>query len=89
MPEAELAIIASASQTKRQMIQRMGRVIRLKADGGIARIIILFAPGTPEDPDTGGYEAFLDEIVPHARSTIRVAEGNMGLLQTWLISPQG
>ena len=88
MPEAELAIIASASQTKRQMIQRMGRVIRLKADGGIARIIILFVPGTPEDPDAGGYEAFLDEVIPHARSTIRVAEGNSSLLQAWLRDPE-
>lgn len=84
VPEAELAIIASASQTKRQMIQRMGRVIRLKAGGGSARIIILFVPGTPEDPDTGGYEAFFDEVIPHARSTIRVAEENLAQLQTWL-----
>lgn len=86
VPEAELAIIASASQTKRQMIQRMGRVIRLKAGGGVARIIILFVPGTPEDPDTGGYEAFLDEVVPHARSTVRVVDGNLALLRTWLNS---
>lgn len=86
VPEAELAIIASASQTKRQMIQRMGRVIRLKADGGSARIIILFVPGTPEDPDTGGYEAFLDQVLPHAQSTIRLSEGKSALLQTWLMS---
>mgnify|MGYP005999415267 CR=1 FL=1 len=56
------------------------------AGGGAARIIILFVPGTPEDPDTGGYEAFLDEIVPHAWSTTRVAEGKSALLQTWLNS---
>jgi superfamily II DNA or RNA helicase len=88
VPEAELAIIASASQTKRQMIQRMGRVIRLKAGGGSARIIILFVPKTPEDPDTGGYEAFLDEVIPHARSSIRVEEGNSSLLQAWLRDPE-
>lgn len=84
VPEAELAIIASASQTKRQMIQRMGRVIRLKADGGNARIIILFVPGTPEDPDTGGYEAFLDEVIPHARSTTRVGAGDVTTIRSWL-----
>jgi len=84
VPEAELAIIASSSQTKRQMIQRMGRVIRLKPEGGKARIIILFVPGTPEDPDTGGYEAFLDEVVPHAQSTIRVSAGDMASLEAWL-----
>ena len=66
------------------MIQRMGRVIRLKPEGGKARIIILFVPGTPEDPDTGGYEAFLDEVVPHAQSTIRVSAGDMASLEAWL-----
>lgn len=84
VPEAELAIIASASQTKRQMIQRMGRVIRLKADGGIARIIILFVPATPEDPNTGGYEAFLNEVIPHARSEIRVSGEDITAIKDWL-----
>lgn len=84
VPEAELAIIASASRTKRQMIQRMGRVIRLKPDGGAARIMIFYVPGTPEDPDSGGYEAFLDEVVPHARSTTRIFDGDLGSVSSWL-----
>ena len=84
VPEAELAIIASASRTKRQMIQRMGRVIRLKPDGGAARIMIFYVPGTPEDPDSGGYEAFLDEVLPHARSTTRILEGDLGSVSRWL-----
>ena len=86
VPEAELAIIASASQTKRQMIQRMGRVIRLKSDGRAARIIILFVPGTPEDPNTGGYEAFLNEVIPHARSKKSFSAGDISPLEEWLRS---
>ena len=84
VPEAEFAIIASASQTKRQMIQRMGRVIRLKADGRPAKIAVLYVPGTPEDPHTGGYEAFLDEILPHASRTIEIAAGASLDMRFWL-----
>jgi superfamily II DNA or RNA helicase len=65
VPESELAIIVATSKTKRQMIQRMGRVIRKKPDGRRARILILFVKGTSEDPETGGHEAFLDEITKH------------------------
>lgn len=84
VPEAEFAIIASASQTKRQMIQRMGRVIRLKEDGRPAKIAVLYVPGTPEDPHTGGYEAFLDEILPHATRTLEISAENLRDIEGWL-----
>lgn len=87
VPEAEVAMIASASQTKRQMIQRMGRVIRLKKSGGNAKIVMLFAPGTPEDPATGGHEAFLDEIRPHANSETLVRAGDLDSFKVWLSRP--
>lgn len=86
VPDAEVAIIASASQTKRQMVQRMGRVIRLKPDGRSARIVILFAPGTPEDPNTGGYEAFIDEVRPFARSERQFSAKNLSDFSDWLAS---
>ena len=86
VPDAEIAIIASASQTKRQMVQRMGRVIRLKPDGRQARIVILFAPGTPEDPNTGGYEAFIDEVRPFARSERQFSAENIAEFSNWLHS---
>jgi RNA polymerase primary sigma factor len=50
VPEADLAIIVSSSKTKRQMIQRVGRVIRKKVDGRLARIVILYIKDTMEDP---------------------------------------
>ena len=69
VPEAELAVIVAASKSRRQMVQRMGRVIRLKADGRAARIVLTYVKGTSEDPELGGHEAFLEQILPHAAST--------------------
>ncbi len=46
VPSADLAILLASSKSKRQMIQRMGRVIRKKADGRLARIVILFVEAT-------------------------------------------
>lgn len=64
--EADLGVILSASQTKRQMIQRMGRIIRPKRDGRPATFIILYFQNTSEDPDFGAYEGFLSEMNDHA-----------------------
>ena len=49
------------------MIERMGRVLRLKKDGRKAQFIITYVEGTSEDPRLGAHEAFLDEILPVAR----------------------
>lgn len=62
VPAADLAVIVSASKTRRQMIQRMGRVLRLKEDGRAARLAIIYLRGTTEDPRSGAHEAFLSEI---------------------------
>jgi superfamily II DNA or RNA helicase len=62
VPEADLAIIVAASQTERQMIQRMGRVLRKKADGRLARIAIVYVSQTLEDPARGAHEVFLDTV---------------------------
>ena len=63
VPAADLAIIVGASRSRRQMIQRMGRVLRRKPDGRRARFAVIFVEGTVEDPRRGAHEAFLDEIV--------------------------
>ena len=68
VPEADLAIIIAASKTRRQMIQRMGRVLRLKNDGRIARFALLFVEGTSEDPDFGAHESFVEEVTKVAVS---------------------
>jgi superfamily II DNA or RNA helicase len=84
VPEADLAIVVAASRTRRQMVQRMGRVIRLKDDGRAARIVILYVEGTPEDPATGGHEAFLDQVLDHAQSSSRIDGSDPSAMATWL-----
>lgn len=68
VPEADLAIIISTSKTRRQMIQRMGRVLRLKADGRKARFIFVYVADTPEDPERGAHDAFWGEVLDIAAS---------------------
>lgn len=62
VPEADLAIIMAASKTRRQMIQRMGRVLRLKGDSRLARFALLHVEGTSEDPAGGAHADFIEEI---------------------------
>ncbi|GHT53406.1 DNA repair helicase [Spirochaetia bacterium] len=62
VPSADLAIILACSRSKRQMIQRMGRVIRTKRDGRVAKIVIIYAKNTSEDPESGAHQDFIEEI---------------------------
>ena len=68
VPEADLAVIIATSSSRLQMIQRMGRVLRLKKGGRRARFVLLYVRGTAEDPtaDGGAHEAFFDAITPTA-----------------------
>jgi superfamily II DNA or RNA helicase len=63
VPVADLAVIVGASRSRRQMVQRMGRVLRRKPDRRRARFAILFVEDTVEDPRFGAHEAFLGEII--------------------------
>ena len=69
VPEADLAVVLAASQQRRQMIQRMGRVLRLKQDGRCARFAIVFVKDTPEDPANGAHEAFFDQVLDIAEDS--------------------
>lgn len=66
VPAADLAVIVAASRTQRQMIQRMGRVLRRKDDGRLARFAVLFIEGSSEDPARGAHGDFLDEVTDTA-----------------------
>ena len=68
IPEADLAIVSAASRSRRQMIQRMGRVLRKKKDGGLAKIVILYVVNTSEDPSFGAHETFIGMILEAAES---------------------
>lgn len=66
VPEAELGIVLAANRSKRQLVQRLGRVIRRKADGRAGKFVVFYTKGTIEDPQIGGDE-HLNEVLPHAR----------------------
>ncbi|PKP51220.1 MAG: DNA repair helicase [Bacteroidetes bacterium HGW-Bacteroidetes-1] len=66
VPEADLGIILSANHSKRQMIQRMGRIIRKKSDGRPATFFIVYIQNSNEDPHSGAHESFLTEMIDHA-----------------------
>ena len=65
---ADLAIVLGATRSRRQMVQRMGRVVRRKPDGRRARFVVGYIRGTVEDPAFGAHELFLDEITTVARA---------------------
>lgn len=62
VPEADLGVILAASQSRRQMIQRMGRIIRPKKDRRPATFLVLYVRGSSEDPAQGAYGVFLEEM---------------------------
>lgn len=80
VPAADLAVIVGASRSRRQMVQRMGRVLRKKPDGRRARFAILFVEETIEDPDWGAQESFLDEITDVADDLCRFSGSEPGSL---------
>jgi superfamily II DNA or RNA helicase len=70
VPDANLGVVISASRTRRQMIQRMGRILRRKRAGVAARFVIMFAKDTLEDPATRvERDGFLDEIERISQAT--------------------
>ncbi|GAB92726.1 DEAD/DEAH box helicase [Gordonia rhizosphera] len=85
VPEADVGIVLAASRTRRQMIQRMGRVIRPKRDGRPAVFIVMFAEGSAEDPDMGAHATFLEQLTEIAQKQIRVEAADVGkLIEVWL-----
>ncbi|BBE48850.1 hypothetical protein G9444_6212 [Rhodococcus erythropolis] len=84
VPEADLAVILSASRSKRQMVQRMGRVIRPKSDGRNAIFVVAYVRGTSEDPASGAHQDFLRELLEIAETVEVVdAESSSTLLSQW------
>ena len=86
VPAADLAIVLATSRSRRQLIQRMGRVVRKKADGRAARIAILYAENTAEDPASGAHEDFLDVVVD-AASEVRFFRGASSSALIQYLSP--
>ena len=66
VPEADVGVIVAASRSRRQMVQRMGRITRPKDDNRRATFIILYVRNTSEDPGLGAHSAFLGEMIDNA-----------------------
>jgi RNA polymerase primary sigma factor len=88
VPDADLAIIVAASKQRRQMIQRMGRVMRQKADGRDARFVILYVEDTDEDPRLGAHELFVNELIEVAREVDAFALPENGSSFRTFLSPK-
>jgi superfamily II DNA or RNA helicase len=85
VPEADLAVVLAAFRTRRQMVQRLGRVLRLKADGRAARLVLVHATDTAEDPSNGGHRDFLADVRPVAEEVVHLdADADPAALPVWL-----
>jgi RNA polymerase primary sigma factor len=71
VPAADLAIVLASSRSRRQMVQRMGRVVRKKKDERLARLAILYVMGSSEDPEVA-HEDFLYLVANVARDMVYV-----------------
>jgi superfamily II DNA or RNA helicase len=88
VPDANLGIVMSASRTRRQMIQRMGRILRRKRSGVSARFVIMFAKDTLEDPKNRfERDGFLDEIERISEGLAVFDSTNVEALDGFLAAP--
>ncbi len=88
VPDANLGIVMSASRTRRQMIQRMGRILRRKQPGIAARFVIMFAKDTLEDPANRiERDGFLDEIERISEATRVFDSAQFAALDAFLAEP--
>jgi RNA polymerase primary sigma factor len=85
VPNANLGIVVTASRTRRQMIQRMGRVLRRKEQGSGARFVIIFARDTLEDPMINEErDGFLEEIEQISENSRIFTESDRNRLVSFL-----
>jgi RNA polymerase primary sigma factor len=83
LPDADVALALSAFRTRRHLVQRLGRVLRLKHDGRAAHLVLLHASGTLEDPARGGHHGFLTQVdgVARIRTDLVLAEGGRSIAE--------
>lgn len=84
VPDADVAVVLAAFRSRRQMIQRLGRVLRLKPSGTEARLVVVSARDTAEDPSRGGHAEFLEEVGDAATSVETIGSEEVGALTAWL-----
>ncbi|MBY4111454.1 DEAD/DEAH box helicase [Rhodococcus fascians] len=88
VPAVDVGVITASSSSRRQMTQRMGRVLRLKPGDRAAAFVIMYVPGTMEDPSLGAHEAFLEQLLDIADAQVDVPIAQApALLTEWLTRP--
>ena len=79
VPAAAMGVVIMGARGRRQMIQRLGRVLRRK-EGKVAKFVILCIRDTSEDPDRAdgsiGHEDFIREVLD-----VRAEDGSALLLR--------
>lgn len=84
VPEADLGIVMAANRSRRQMIQRLGRVLR-RREGKTARFVVLYAADTVEDPFHRGHiPDFYEACLPFAEEAQRFDLSQDGDLEALL-----
>ncbi|UZD61124.1 sigma-70 family RNA polymerase sigma factor [Brevibacterium sp. JSBI002] len=86
VPDSDLAVVLSGSKQPRQTIQRLGRVIRRKADGRHGRFVVLYAINTIED-ETRNRDQQFGAVVPAARRVADFNETQIRELRKFLRAP--
>lgn len=89
VPAADLAVVLAASRSRRQMVQRMGRVLRPKPGGVPARFVIVHVEDTLEDPARGAHAGFLDELTGVADTVQRFGAGSSLRVACRFLRPDG
>ena len=88
VPDADVALVLAAFRSRRQLVQRLGRVLRRKADDRVAELVLVHAIGTLEDPARGGHQGFLDEVRGVALAIDRLdVDADRSALPAWLTPP--
>lgn len=99
VPAINLGIVAAATQQRRQMVQRMGRVVRRKDDGRGAAFVVIYARDTSEDParraaETEAEPSHYEDLLQNAEAveSIRAADVDpariAATIASWIASPR-
>lgn len=86
VPEADLAFIMSGDRQPRQLVQRLGRVVRRKKNGGHGRLVLVYAEGTIEDPAPRGKESHVMPVLPTAARIGRFRGDEVEELRAFLLA---
>ncbi len=70
VPDASVAIIVAGTRVRRQMVQRIGRVLRKSSERKVARVLKVFVRGGSDDPTSAGADAFSRELLTAGRAEV-------------------